>query len=60
MKKETKLLVRLRRTDREKRDFESLNEVTSLSCCLGALSMTQVMESQQWSSSHGNFVLPKF
>jgi len=34
MEKQPKLLVRLNRTDREERDFESLKEVTSMRRCL--------------------------
>ena len=37
-----KLLVRLNRTDREYRDFESLNEMTSVRGCLSDLSKTAV------------------
>ena len=42
-KKEPRLLVRLRRRDRGKCNFESLNDVKSVSSCLGTLSMTQVI-----------------
>jgi hypothetical protein len=39
---EPKLLVRLNRTDRKSSDFESLDEVMLVRCCLSGLSKREV------------------